>query len=116
MKESLNLSANDYNNLLSITTAGYVIGQIPHGIIIQKVAPRYWLSSMVVIWAGCVLTLFSNPIALLFQIKTLADYSHSLVMCAAACKNYQQLMAVRFFQGLVEASTYCGTIYIIGSW
>lgn len=39
-----------------------------------------------------------------------------LVMVSAACKTYQQLMAVRFFQGLIEASTYCGTLYIIGSW
>lgn len=39
-----------------------------------------------------------------------------LVMVSAACKTYPQLMAVRFFQGLIEASTYCGTLYIIGSW
>jgi ACS family pantothenate transporter-like MFS transporter len=25
-------------------------------------------------------------------------------------------MAIRFLQGLIEASTYCGTLYIIGSW
>lgn len=74
-----------------LTTTSYVIGQIPHGIIIQKIAPRIWLPSMVVIWGG-------------------------LVMVSAACKTYQQLMAVRFFQGLIEASTYCGTLYIIGSW
>jgi ACS family pantothenate transporter-like MFS transporter len=29
-----------------------VVGQIPHGIIIQKIAPRIWLPSMVVVWAG----------------------------------------------------------------
>jgi hypothetical protein len=28
------------------------IGQLPHGIIIQKIAPRIWFPSMVVIWAG----------------------------------------------------------------
>ncbi|KAH6680531.1 pantothenate transporter liz1 [Halenospora varia] len=91
LKESLSLTGDNYNILLSMTTAGYVIGQIPHGIIIQKIAPRIWLPSMVVIWAG-------------------------LVMCSAACKTYSQLCAVRFFQGLIEASTYCGTLYIIGSW
>lgn len=91
MREYLDLNGNDYNILLSMTTAGYVIGQIPHSVIIQKIAPRIWLSAMVVVWAG-------------------------LVMCTAACKTYAQLCAVRFFQGLVEASTYCGTIYIIGSW
>jgi ACS family pantothenate transporter-like MFS transporter len=28
------------------------IGQLPHGVIIQKIAPRIWFPSMVVIWAG----------------------------------------------------------------
>ncbi|RDW56995.1 hypothetical protein BP6252_13948 [Coleophoma cylindrospora] len=91
LSTDLNLKSNEYSYLLSITTAGYVIGQIPHGIIIQKIAPRIWLPSMVLIWAG-------------------------LVMVSAACKTYPQLMAVRFFQGVIEASTYCGTLYIIGSW
>lgn len=37
-------------------------------------------------------------------------------MCSAACKTYSQLCAVRFFMGLVEASTYCGALYVMGSW
>jgi ACS family pantothenate transporter-like MFS transporter len=40
----------------------------------------------------------------------------TLTMCTAAVKTYHQLMAVRFILGAVEASTYCGTLYIIGSW
>ncbi|KAG8157547.1 hypothetical protein KVR01_012589 [Diaporthe batatas] len=34
----------------------------------------------------------------------------------AACKTVTQLCVVRFFLGVAEASTYAGTIYIIGSW
>lgn len=64
------MTGNDYNKVLAVTTAGYVIvepmisrsdwlilvdsmaaGQLPHGIIIQKIAPRIWFPSMVVIWA-----------------------------------------------------------------
>lgn len=37
-------------------------------------------------------------------------------MCSAACKTYEQLAVVRFFQGFFEASLYSGTIYILGSW
>lgn len=40
----------------------------------------------------------------------------ALTMCSAACKTYAQLCAVRFLMGLIEASTYTGTLYIIGSW
>ncbi|KAF4494908.1 transmembrane transporter Liz1p [Fusarium agapanthi] len=67
------------------------IGQLPHGIIIQKIAPRIWFPSTVVIWAG-------------------------LTMASAAAKTVTQLCAIRFFLGLAEASTYAGTIYIIGAW
>lgn len=28
------------------------IGQIPHGLIIQKIKPRIWLPSMVVVWTA----------------------------------------------------------------
>lgn len=72
-------------------TAGSVIGQIPHGIVIQRIPPRIWLPLMMLVWAG-------------------------LTMCTAACTTYWQLCLVRFVQGLAEASTYSGTIYIIGSW
>ncbi|KAK8054086.1 pantothenate transporter liz1 [Apiospora saccharicola] len=91
LREDLQLSGRDYNVVLSLFTAGSVIGQIPHGVAIQRVPPRVWLPSMVLVWAG-------------------------LTMCTAACRTYAQLCAVRFLQGLAEASTYCGTIYIIGSW
>lgn len=37
-------------------------------------------------------------------------------MVTAAVNNFTQLCVVRFFLGLAEASTYAGTIYIIGSW
>ncbi|KAJ0124822.1 pantothenate transporter liz1 [Diaporthe amygdali] len=91
LREDLDLHGADYNIVLSMFTAGSVIGQIPHGIIIQKFPPRIWLPSMVVVWSA-------------------------LTMSCAACKTYEQLCVVRFFQGFAEASTYCGTIYIIGSW
>lgn len=91
LQEDIHLEGSNYNVILAMFTAGSVIGQIPHGIIIQKIPPRIWLPSMVVVWAA-------------------------LTMCTAACTTYAQLCAVRFLQGLAEASTYSGTIYIIGSW
>lgn len=39
-----------------------------------------------------------------------------LTMCLAATHNFSQIAAIRFFQGVIEASTYSGTQYIIGSW
>jgi MFS transporter, ACS family, pantothenate transporter len=59
MRESLNMSTADYSNVLAVTTAGMALGQIPNGIIIQKVAPRIWFPLMVVLWAG--LTVSQHP-------------------------------------------------------
>jgi len=39
-----------------------------------------------------------------------------LTMAMAGCSNFSQLAAVRFFQGVIEASTYAGTQYMIGAW
>ncbi|KAH7390543.1 major facilitator superfamily domain-containing protein [Pyrenochaeta sp. MPI-SDFR-AT-0127] len=91
LKESLNLEGNQYSILLAMFTAGSCVGQIPHALIIQKVAPRFWLPFTLIVWSG-------------------------LTMCSAACKTYSQLCVIRFFQGFFEASLYSGTIYILGSW
>lgn len=37
-------------------------------------------------------------------------------MVTPAVKTTAQLCVVRFFLGMAEASTYAGTMYIIGSW
>lgn len=91
LKESLNLGGNQYSILLSMFTAGSCVGQIPHALIIQKIAPRFWLPFTLIVWSG-------------------------LTMCSAACTTYVQLCVVRFLQGFFESSLYSGTIYILGSW
>ncbi|WYZ37075.1 hypothetical protein EsH8_II_000581 [Colletotrichum jinshuiense] len=93
LREALHMKGHDYNTVLSVTTAGMVVGQIPHGIVIglQIVRPKIWLPSMVLVWAF-------------------------LTMVSAAVKTTAQLCVIRFFLGLVEASTYSGAIYIMGSW
>ncbi|KAH8690933.1 major facilitator superfamily domain-containing protein [Talaromyces proteolyticus] len=91
MKEDTNLTGNQYNLLVTCLSVGYIVGQVPHALVIQKVPPRIWFPLMTLVWA-------------------------LLTMVCAACHSFSQLAAVRFFQGMAEASTYSGTQYIIGSW
>ncbi|KAH7024741.1 major facilitator superfamily transporter [Microdochium trichocladiopsis] len=91
LRESLAMGGHDYNTVLSVTTAGMAISQIPHGLIIQKIKPRIWLPTMVVVW-GC------------------------LTIASASVKSLTQICVIRFFLGFAEGSTYAGTIYIMGSW
>ena len=37
-------------------------------------------------------------------------------MVTASVQNPESIMAIRFFQGICEASTFVGTHYILGSW
>ncbi|OZA08480.1 MAG: hypothetical protein B7Y02_12600 [Rhodobacterales bacterium 17-64-5] len=39
-----------------------------------------------------------------------------LTMVTASVHNPQSIMAIRFFQGICEASTFVGTHYILGAW
>lgn len=40
----------------------------------------------------------------------------ALTMITAAAHTPQAIMAIRFFQGIAEATTFVGTHYILGSW
>lgn len=75
-------------NMLTTTD---IIGQVPHGLVIQKIAPGIWFPLMTVVWAF-------------------------LTMACAGVSSWEHLAPIRFFQGMAEASTYSGTQYIIGSW
>ncbi|KAG8405983.1 hypothetical protein J3459_019447 [Metarhizium acridum] len=65
--------------------------QVPSNLSLHYVKPRFWFPSMMILW-GC------------------------LTMVTASVHNPQSIMAIRFFQGICEASTFVGTHYILGAW
>lgn len=64
---------------------------IPCNIALYYIKPRIFFPSMVVCWAA-------------------------LTIVTAAAKTPQHIMAIRFFVGIAESSTFIGTHYILGSW
>ncbi|KAL2163885.1 hypothetical protein VTH06DRAFT_3097 [Thermothelomyces fergusii] len=91
MKEDLNFQGNQLNEINTCFTVGYVLGQIPSNLSLHYVKPRYFFPAMMVVWAG-------------------------LTMVTASARAPRDIMAIRFFQGIAEASTFVGTHYILGSW
>ena len=111
MKEDLNFQGNQFNVINTIFTVGYVIaalkvfvaslylliqnsyvlGQVPSNLALYHIKPRYFFPGMMLVWGG-------------------------LTMVTAAVKSPQGIMAIRFFLGLAESSTFVGTHYILGSW
>ncbi|KAK7416652.1 hypothetical protein QQZ08_011918 [Neonectria magnoliae] len=91
MKDELGFVGDQLNQINTCFTVGYVLGQIPSNISLHYVKPRIWFPMMMVLWGG-------------------------LTMVTASVHNPQSIMAIRFFQGLCEASTFVGTHYILGAW
>ncbi|KAF1966665.1 pantothenate transporter-like protein [Bimuria novae-zelandiae CBS 107.79] len=91
MKEELAFHGNQLNQINTVFTVGYTIGQVPCNIALYYVKPRFFFPACMVIWAG-------------------------LTMATAGAQRPRDIMAIRFFQAIFEASTFVGTHYILGSW
>ncbi|KAJ9293536.1 hypothetical protein DTO271G3_7801 [Paecilomyces variotii] len=91
MKEELNFKGNQLTVINTIFTVGYIVGQVPSNLALTYVRPRIFLPAMTILWAG-------------------------LTMITAAVHNPQGIMAIRFFLGVAESSTFVGTHYILGAW
>ncbi|KAI0593502.1 major facilitator superfamily domain-containing protein [Biscogniauxia sp. FL1348] len=91
MKEELGFVGNQLNEINTCFTVGYVVGQVPASLSLNYVRPRFFFPSCMVVWAG-------------------------LTMVTAATHSPQAIMAIRFLQGIAEATTFAGTHYILGAW
>ncbi|KAF2966316.1 hypothetical protein GQX73_g7252 [Xylaria multiplex] len=91
MKEELHFVGNELNQIQAAFTAGYVVGQVPANLSLHYVRPRIFFPVCMVVWAG-------------------------LTMVTASVHNAPSIAAIRFFQGMAEATTFVGTHYILGSW
>ncbi|KAK0670088.1 major facilitator superfamily domain-containing protein [Cercophora samala] len=91
MKKDLGFAGDQLNQINTCFTVGYVLGQVPSNLSLHYVRPRVFFPSMMVLWAG-------------------------LTMITAAVSRPQHIMAIRFFQGVAESTTFVGTHYVLGSW
>ncbi|CAK4007265.1 major facilitator superfamily transporter [Lecanosticta acicola] len=91
MKEDLKMNGDQLNLIDVAWTCGYVVGQIPSQIILTKVRPSVWIPSCELVWT-------------------------ILTFCIAATKTSNQVIAIRFFVGLVESIFYPAAHMILGSW
>ncbi|CZR68652.1 related to transporter protein [Phialocephala subalpina] len=91
MKEQLKMNANQLNLIDVAWTTGYVVGQLPSQFILTKVRPSIWIPSCELVWT-------------------------ILTFCLAAATTSNQVIAIRFFVGLVESIFYPAAHFLIGSW
>ncbi|KAK0723524.1 pantothenate transporter [Lasiosphaeria miniovina] len=81
MKEDVGFEGDQLNQINTCLTVGYVIGQIPSNLVLNYVKPRFFFPAMMAVWA-------------------------CLTMLTASARSPQAVMAIRFFQGIAESSTF----------
>lgn len=90
-EKDLGLVGNQFNVAVSILNVGYVLFQLPSNMILTKTRPSLYIPACAMIWS-CVSA------------------------ATAGVHNYQGLIAVRFFLGIVEAPFWPGAFYMLSSW
>ncbi|TVY38349.1 putative transporter [Lachnellula subtilissima] len=88
MDKDLKLKGTQYNTLVSILFVGYLLGQVPSNMILNRVKPAWFMGGFMMAWA---------------LVSTLT----------CLVKDYHSMLAVRFLLGVVEAPFYPGALYMI---
>jgi MFS family permease len=83
LEKDLKMKNNDYNISLFIFFIPYILFEVPSNIIIKRVAPSTWLSSIMILWG-------------------IATIGQGLI------KSFGGLVAMRFLVGLFEAGFFPG--------
>ncbi|WWC65413.1 uncharacterized protein I303_108031 [Kwoniella dejecticola CBS 10117] len=91
MKEDLSMFGLEYNYSNTAWSVGYVIGQIPGNILLNRVSPHYIVFGLEFGWS-------------------------IMTLCTTWVKNWHQLCFIRFMVGLFESAYYPGLLFLIGSW
>ncbi|EIW73434.1 hypothetical protein TREMEDRAFT_59599 [Tremella mesenterica DSM 1558] len=93
MKEELNFKGNQYNQAVSIFTAGYIVGGIPNALIVSsnRIRLSFWFPFCCMMWG-------------------------ILTLGLGFCHHVYQVQIIRFFQAIFESSSFAGSHYILGAW
>lgn len=92
LESDLSLTGTQYLTALSILFVGYILMQIPSNLFLNKVGkPAIYLPSVMVVWG-----IISGA--------------------TAGVKSFNQLVAVRFLLGFVEAAYFPGCLFLLSSW
>ncbi|KAF3040742.1 hypothetical protein E8E12_008578 [Didymella heteroderae] len=88
MDKDLKLTGVQYNTCVSIFFVGYLVGQVPSNMLLNRIKPSWYMSGWMMAWA---------------VVSTLM----------AVVKDYKGMLACRFVLGITEAPFYPGGVYLI---
>ncbi|KIK07427.1 hypothetical protein K443DRAFT_129105 [Laccaria amethystina LaAM-08-1] len=91
LEEDININDGKYLIALSVFFLPYAVFEPASNVILRKLKPSLWLSTMMLLW-GVVMTL------------------HGFI------RNYSDLIILRFLLGITEGGLYPGIVFYISSW
>ncbi|KAG0236414.1 hypothetical protein BGW42_003572 [Actinomortierella wolfii] len=91
IERDLNISNSTFTWGLSIFYFAYVLGDIPSSLLLKKVGPSRWISTVILLWG-------------------------TVMMSMAALKNGAGLLTARFFLGLFESGYAPAPVFMISLW
>lgn len=91
MGDDLKLSDSEYAMLLSIFFIGYLVCEVPSNLILTRSRPSWYLPGIMIVWGA-------------------------VCSCMAAARNYEGMLAMRFFLGCIEAGFFPGVLYLMTCW
>ena len=78
LEEEIGLVGTQYNTCVSILFVGYIAGQIPSNMVLNRVRPSWYMAGFCLVWSICTLLTF-------------------------LVKDYPGMVVARFFLGVTEA-------------
>ncbi|EKD17677.1 uncharacterized protein L3040_003559 [Drepanopeziza brunnea f. sp. 'multigermtubi'] len=91
MSEGLKLHGEQYNLIVLIFFIPYVLFQPPATVVLRKVGPRNFLTTIVVLWGGCMIGF-------------------------GFVKKWDQMLGLRIILGVLEAGFFPGCAYLLSTW
>lgn len=117
MKEDLKMYGTEYNLAVTCFSVGQILGPVPANVLLTWIPPRLLLPGLELLWAGLTIGTYAvkdvNQVSYEF-LGPLCYVCSSSTSCP--CSHLLQLYPIRFFVGFLEASTFVGIQYILGSW
>jgi hypothetical protein len=94
IEADLGMEGNQFNSAISLLFVGYIIGQLPSNIILNRSRPSIYLSCCVFVWVRFLPLFFS-----FLRSQTNSSLQGMVSLSTGFVKNYHQLLAVRILLG-----------------
>ncbi|KAK7705878.1 hypothetical protein SLS64_007829 [Diaporthe eres] len=110
LDEDLGLQGTQYSTLISILFVGYIAGQIPSNMILNRVRPSWYMGCFCMAWSiVCLLTFLAKDFGSMLACRFMLGVTEAPVRTSATRNGMAKTMAI-FYTGNMIASAFAGLV------